>query len=70
MTIEIAIVLIVVLCAVILFVTEKIPVDLVAVMILVTLLLSGIITAEEGLSGFSPDSAVEVGLGGGSWCVG
>jgi di/tricarboxylate transporter len=61
MTFEMVLVLIVVLAAVILFITEKISVDLVAVTIVATLLLSGIITPEEGLSGFSNTATVTVG---------
>ncbi len=61
MTFEMLFVFIVVLSAIILFVTEKIPVDLVALSIIVILLLSRIITPEEGLSGFSNSATVTVG---------
>ncbi|MGE0643196.1 MAG: SLC13 family permease [Nitrospira sp.] len=61
MTVDMAVVLIIVLSAVILFITEKLSVDLVAVIIVATLLLSGIITPEEGLSGFSNTATVTVG---------
>lgn len=54
-------VLIVVLSAVILFITEKVPLDLVALTIIATLMLSRIITLEEGLSGFSNPATVTVG---------
>jgi di/tricarboxylate transporter len=46
---------------VILFVTEKLPVDLVALVLIAILLLSGIITPEEGLAGFSNTATVTVG---------
>ena len=61
MTLEIVIVLGLVFVAVILFATEKIPVDLVALIIMATLLGSGIISPKEGLSGFSNPATVTVG---------
>ena len=61
MTFEMVVVLSVLLSAVILFITEKIPVDLVALILMVILLLSGIITPEEGLSGFSNPATATVG---------
>ena len=61
MSVEMVFVLFVVLSAVILFVTEKLPVDVVALVIIVVLLLSGIITPEEGLAGFSNTATVTVG---------
>lgn len=61
MSIEMVFALLVVLAAVLLFVTEKLPVDLVALVIIAILLLSGIITPEEGLAGFSNTATVTVG---------
>lgn len=61
MSIEMALVLLVALSAVILFVTEKLPVDVVALVIIAILLLSRIITPEEGLAGFSNTATVTVG---------
>lgn len=61
MTIEILFVLIIVLLAIILFATEKITVDLTAIIIMGILLLSGIITPEEGISGFSNPATITVG---------
>ena len=61
MTFEMLATVIVVLAAVILFITERLPVDLVALGIIATLLLSGIITPEEGLAGFSNSATVTVG---------
>ncbi len=49
------------LVAIILFVTEKLPVDVVALMILAALLLLGLVNAEEGLSGFASTATVTVG---------
>lgn len=61
MTVEMIIVLGVVLLAVVLFATEKLPVDLVALIVMGILLLTGIITPEEGISGFSNTATVTVG---------
>ncbi|MBS0153540.1 MAG: SLC13 family permease [Nitrospira sp.] len=57
---EMIIVLLVVLSSVIFFVTERLSVDLVGLLIIATLLLSGIITPEEGLAGFSNTATVTV----------
>jgi di/tricarboxylate transporter len=61
MSVEMVFVLFIVLSAVILFVTEKLPVDVVALVIIAVLLLSGIVTPEEGLAGFSNPATVTVG---------
>lgn len=47
--------------AVFLFVTEKLPVDLVALVVMGLLLVSGIITPAQGLSGFSNTATITVG---------
>jgi di/tricarboxylate transporter len=61
MTFEIAFVLALVVIAVILFATEKLPVDLVALLVMGALLVSGIISPEEGIAGFSNTATVTVG---------
>lgn len=61
MSFELMFVFFITLSAVILFVTEKLPVDVVALMIIVSLLLSRILTPEEGLAGFSNPATVTVG---------
>ncbi|MDZ7625755.1 MAG: SLC13 family permease [Ignavibacteriaceae bacterium] len=61
MTTEMLIVLAVILLAIILFATEKIPVDLTAIIVMGVLLLSGIISIEEGISGFSNVATITVG---------
>lgn len=61
MSLEIVIVLVILVLAVVLFATEKMPVDLVALLIMAVLLLSGIISPEEGISGFSNTATVTVG---------
>ncbi|MCG8605699.1 SLC13 family permease [bacterium] len=61
MTIEIVVVLSLVVVAVILFASEKIPIDLVALIVMAVLLASRIISPQEGLSGFSNPATVTVG---------
>ena len=51
----------VLLLAVYLFVTEKLPVDLVALLVMALLLVSGIVSPAEGISGFSNTATVTVG---------
>ncbi len=60
MTFEIAFVFVLVLSTVLLFVTERFPVDLVALMVMATLLVSRVISLEEGISGFSNTATVTV----------
>jgi di/tricarboxylate transporter len=60
MTSEIALTLAILLVAVILFITERIRVDLVALFVLVTLAITGLVTPAEALSGFSSPAVVTV----------
>lgn len=60
MTLDMAIVLALVAAAVALFVTEKLRVDLVAVLLMTALMLTGIITPEEGVGGFANPATVTV----------
>jgi len=60
MTLEIAEVLIIVLIAVVLFVSDKLRVDLVALMVLGALVITQLITPTEALSGFSNPAVVTV----------
>ncbi len=60
MTFEMIVVFVIVICAVVLFATEKISVDLIALLIMGSLLVFGIISAEEGISGFSNKATVTV----------
>jgi di/tricarboxylate transporter len=60
MSFEVATVLAVLLLAVVLFVTEKLRVDLVALLVMGLLLFSGIITPSQGLAGFSNSATVTV----------
>jgi len=57
---EIIFVFAVAICAVILFATEKLSVDVVAIVVMAILLVSRIITPEEGISGFSNKATVTV----------
>ncbi len=53
-------VLALVVVTVVLFVTEKLPIDLVALLVMTILLLSGIVSPEEGLAGFSNSATVTI----------
>lgn len=60
MTLEIAVVLLILLGAVVLFVTERIRMDLVALLVLVAVAVTGYVTPAESLSGFSNPAVVTV----------
>ena len=60
MTFEIGFVLAVILVAVILFATEKLRVDIIALLVLLTLALSGIVSPTEAFSGFSSPAVITV----------
>lgn len=60
MTLEIILVFAVAFCAVVLFATEKLSVDLIALLIMSSLLILGVISPEEGISGFSNKATVTV----------
>lgn len=60
MTPEIILTLVILLTAVILFVTERIRVDLVALLVLVSLVITSLVTPAEALSGFSNAAVVTV----------
>ncbi len=60
MTFEIIFVFLLVLVTIFLFITEKFPVDLVALMVMACLLVSRVISPEEGISGFSNTATVTV----------
>ncbi len=62
MTLEMVVVFAVLVAAVILFATEKLPVDLVAILVMAVLLIAGIISPEEGIAGFSNMATVIVGV--------
>lgn len=62
MTIEIAVVLAIVFLAFLLFVTEKYPIDVTAVFLLALLLVTGLLTPEEAISGYSNPAVITIAL--------
>ena len=60
MTFQIGLVLAILGIAVVLFITEKLRVDVVALMVLVLLALTGLVSPQEALSGFSNPAVVTV----------
>ncbi len=60
MTPQIAAVLIILVLAMVLFVTEKLRMDVVALLVLVSLALTGLVTPDEALSGFSNPAVITV----------
>lgn len=61
MTTDIIIVLLIIGLAVVLFIWEKFSVDTVAIMVMIALMATGILTPLEGFSGFSNSATVTVG---------
>lgn len=61
MSFEITVVIALLILAVILFIWEKIHPELTALLIMILLVLSGILSVEEGLSGFSNQATITVG---------
>ena len=60
MTSEIAFVLLILGVAIVLFASERIRVDVISMMVLLTLLFSGLLTTEEAFSGFSSPAVITV----------
>ena len=60
MTLEIALVLGILSGAILLFVTEWVRVDLVALMVLVSLVFTGLLTPVQAISGFSNPAVITV----------
>ncbi len=60
MTNEILLVFIILGAAIILFASERLRVDVIALMVLITLLFTGLVTTEEAFSGFSSPAVVTV----------
>ena len=56
----IAIVLILLVVALVLFASEKIPVDVVGIILVVCLVLTGVLTAKQGVAGFGDDIIVTI----------
>ena len=57
----ILITLVLLVVAVVLFATEKIPVDIVGILLVIGLILSGVLTAQEGLAGFGDNIIITIG---------
>lgn len=53
--------LILLVVAVVLFASEKIPVDIVGILLVIGLILSGVLTAQEGLAGFGDNIIITIG---------
>lgn len=60
MTIAAIITLIIIVVAIFLFATEWLSIDLVAILIMVSLILTGVISAEQGVAGFSNKATITV----------
>ena len=57
---DIIVVLLVLISAIVLFATEKLPVDVVALIIMGILIVSGVVSPQEGVSGFSNSATITV----------
>ena len=62
MSIDIIIVLFIILLAFVLFVSETLPIDLVAITVLSMLLITGQLTPAEGISGFSNPAVITIAI--------
>lgn len=60
MTLEIGFVLVLLLASLVLFVTERLGMDVVALLVLATLAVSGVVSTDQALSGFSNPAVVTV----------
>ncbi len=60
MTPDIILVLVILAVAIVLFLSERLRVDLVAMLVLITLALTGLVTTEEAFSGFSSPAVITV----------
>jgi len=60
LTLDIALVLLILAGSIVLFATERLRVDLVALLVLLALLLTGLLTPEEAFSGFSSPAVITV----------
>lgn len=60
MGIDAIIVIVVIAGALVLFISEWLPIDLVSILIMVTLIASGVITPEQGVAGFSNPATITI----------
>ncbi|HSJ66125.1 MAG TPA: SLC13 family permease [Anditalea sp.] len=61
MTLEIGIVFSIIVLAMVLFITEKVSIDTVSILVMVLFMVTGILTFEEGVSGFNNSATITVG---------
>lgn len=61
MTIDIGIVFLIIIIAMTLFITEKVSIDTVSILVMVLFMVTGILTFEEGVSGFNNSATITVG---------
>ncbi len=61
MTLEILLVFLILLGAIVLFALEKMPMDLTAIIVMIALIATGILTPMEAVSGFSNPATITVG---------
>ena len=62
MTADNILVLVILVAALILFVSEKLRVDVVAMIVLAALVITGLVTPEEAFAGFSSPAVITVGV--------
>jgi di/tricarboxylate transporter len=62
MTAEMVITIIILIVAIVLFITEWLRVDVVAMLVLLALVLTGILTTEEAVAGFSSTAVLSIGF--------
>ncbi|MEJ7625072.1 MAG: SLC13 family permease [Pyrinomonadaceae bacterium] len=61
MTPEIALTLLLLVLAIVLFATEKIPVDIVGILLVIALVMTRVLTVGEGVAGFGNDVVITIG---------
>ena len=61
MTVEIGIVFSIIILAMVLFITEKVSIDTVSILVMVLFMVTGILNFEEGVSGFNNSATITVG---------
>ena len=60
MTAQIAIILVILLVALILFATERIPIEIVSIVLVLSLIITGTLTATEAFAGFGNDIVITI----------
>jgi di/tricarboxylate transporter len=58
---SVTIVLILLVVALVLFATEKLPVDLIGILLVMALILTGVLTVQEGFAGFGDSIIITIG---------